>query len=168
MCLETRIAHVLRVSALPSELMVLALIVDPLGADDGEFGATDFGGELCVGEWRGVRLAADALLEVFEVFEVEDLAAAHEVEDLAGGAVDGVHADEVGFFVDADGVEAVVDVGLHEVEGVVGVAKGPAFVVGEDGGDVVELGGGDVGTWRGLWRSSEKKGESGGQEHAGG
>ena len=107
-------------------------------------------GEAC--DW-----CADGLLEVLEVFEAEDLAAAHEVDDLAGGAVDGVHADEVGLFVEANGVEAVVDVGLHGVEGVGRVAEGPSFVVGEDGGDVVELIGGEV--WarsRGLCGEGEE------------
>src|SRR5271168_4857630 len=121
-----------------------AHLVDPASADDGEAGAADFGGELSVGERDGVRLAANALLKVLNVFETEDLTAAHEVDDLAGGAVDGVHADEVGLFVEADAVEAVVDVWLHGVEGVVGVAEWPAFVVGDDGGDVVELVGGEM------------------------
>ena len=67
----------------------------------------------------------------------------------AGGAVDGVHADEVALAVDADRVEAVVVDGFHDVEGVVGIAERPAFIVGEDGGDVGELGGGEV-LWRGL------------------
>ncbi len=58
-------------------------------------------------------LSTNALLEVFEVFETKDLAAAHEVHDLASGAIDGVHADEVGFFIDADRIEAVIDIGLH-------------------------------------------------------
>ena len=107
-----------------------------------------------------MRFGADALLEVCEVFEAEDLAAAHEVDDLAGGAVDGVHADEVGLFVDADGVEAVVDVGLHGIEGVVGIAEGPALVVGEDGGDVVELGGRDVGARRRRERDDEEEAET--------
>ena len=89
-------------------------------------------------------MGADALFEVCEIGEAEDLAATHEVDDLASGAVDGVHADEVGFFVDADGIEAVVGDWSHGVEGVIGVAEGPAFVVGEDCGDVVELVSGDV------------------------
>ncbi len=102
-----------------------------------------------VGETGGrVRLPFHFGLEAFDVFEAEDLAAAHEVDDIAGGAVDGVHADEVGFAVDADAVEAVVDVGLHGIEGVVGIAERPAFVVSEDSGDVIELrsrGGEDAG-----------------------
>jgi len=83
-------------------------------------------------------------LEGFDVVEAKDLAAAEEVDYFTCGAVDGVHADEVSFFVDADAVEPVVGVGMHWVEGVVGVVERPTFVVGEDGGYVVELIGGDV------------------------
>jgi hypothetical protein len=139
------------------------LIFDPLRVDDSEFWAAGFAGELLVGEGGCVGLLLDALLEVLKIFEVEDLAAAHEVDDLAGGAIDGVHADEVGVFVDADGVEAVVVDWLHGVEGVVGIAERPALVVGKDDGDVVELGEGDVRARFVCWGSQEKEGE--GQEY---
>jgi hypothetical protein len=142
----------------------MLLAVNPAGADDGEFWAADFGRELGVGERSGVRLAPNALLETFKVLEAENLTTAHEVDDLAGGAIDGVHADEVSFLVDADGVEAVVNVGLHEVEGVLGVAEGPALVVGEDGRDVIELRGGDVGA-RGRLCGEEEGCENEGKKH---
>ena len=119
-------------------------LVDPAGVDYGEFWTADFGGELRVGERGRVGFLFCLRLEALDVVETEDLAAAHEVDDIAGGAVDGVHADEMVFAVDADGVEAVVVYGSHDVEGVVGIAEGPAFIVGEDGGDVVELRDGDV------------------------
>src|SRR5712691_2669562 len=139
--------------------------MDPAGVDYGEFGATCFGGELRVGETGGVGLLFHFSLEALDVVETEDLAAAHEVDDIAGGAVDRVHADEVAFAVDADGVEAVVIYGLHDVEGVDGVAEGPAFIVGEDGGDVVELRDGDVRA-RVFLRCGEKENrERGNQEH---
>ena len=107
----------------------------------------------------------DFCLEGLDVVEAKDLAAAKEVDYLACGAVDGVHADEVRFLIYADAVEAVIGVGMHGVEGVVGVAQGPAFVVGQDGGDVVELGGGDVGArlFRGNGKCDER--ECRGQEH---
>ncbi len=101
---------------------------------------------------------ADVLLEALEVFEAEDDAAAHEIDDLAGGAVDGVHADEMAAAVDTDGVEAVVLIGDHGVEAVGGVAERPALVVGEDGGDVVELFGGEVGLGV-LLREGEEENE---------
>src|SRR5260370_37519124 len=111
--------------------------MDPVGVDYGEFGAAGLGGELRVGERGGVRLLFHFGLEALDVVETEDLAAAHEIDDVAGGAVDGVHADEEALAVDADRVEAVVVYGDHRVEGVVGVAEGPAFVCGgECGGDV--------------------------------
>ena len=56
-------------------------------------------------------------------------------------------------------LKAVVVDWLHGVEGVVGVAKGPAFVVGEDDGDVIELGDRDVWARLVLWGSQEKEGE---------
>src|ERR1700735_1901121 len=85
----------------------------PACVDDGEFGAPGLFCELLIGESGRVGLGADADLEGAEVVAVEDLAGAHEGRGLAGGAVDGVHAEEVGLFVDADGVEAVVGVGRH-------------------------------------------------------
>ena len=131
------------------------MALNPTGVDYGEFGAAHFGGELGVGEWSGVRLGANALLEVFEIFETEDLTAAHEVDDLASGAIDGVHTDEVGFFINSDRIETVVYIGLHGVECVVGVTEWPAFVVGEDCGDVVELRGREV--WARVRRLSREK-----------
>ena len=118
--------------------------MDPAGVDYGEFGAAGFGGELLVGERGCVGFLSCFRLESLDVFETEDLASAHEVDDIAGGAVDGVHADEMAFAIDAYRVEAVVVYGSHDVEGVVGIAEGPAFIVGEDGGDVVELRHGNV------------------------
>src|SRR6195256_2991613 len=139
--------------------------MDPAGVDYGEFGAAGFGGELRVGERGGVGLLFHFGLEALDVVETEDLAAAHEVDYIAGGAVDGVHADEVALAVDADGVEAVVVDGDHRVQGVVGIAEGPAFIVGEDGGDVVDLRGWEVRA-RGSGLCGEgKKCEGGGQEH---
>ena len=111
--------------------------MDPAGVDYGQFGAARFGGELLVRERGCVGFLSCFRLEPFDVVETEDLAAAHEVDDISGGSVDGVHADEMAFAVDADGVEAVVVYGFHDVERVVGIAEGPAFVVGKDSGDVV-------------------------------
>jgi hypothetical protein len=139
--------------------------MDPAGVDYGELGAAGFGGELRVGEGGGVGLLLCFRLEAFDVFEAEDLAAAHEVDDVAGGAVDGVHANEVAFSVDADGVEAVVVDGFHEVQGVVGVAEGPAFIVGEDGGDVVELRDSEMLCCISWLRGEGEESECGGQEH---
>jgi len=113
--------------------------MDPTGVDYGQFRAAGFGGELHVGERDGVGFLLHFGLKALDVFETKDLAAAHEVDDIAGGAVDGVHADEVAFAVDADGVEAIVVDGDHRVQGVVEIAEGPALIVGEDGGDVVEF-----------------------------
>src|SRR5260370_77801 len=138
--------------------------MDPAGVDYSEFGAAGFGGELRVGEGGGVGLLFHFGLEALDVVETEDLAAAHEIDDVAGGAVDGVHADEVALAVDADRVEAVVVYGDHRVEGVVGVAEGPAFVVGEDGGDVVEFRHGNVLRWFGWLRGECEESERGGQE----
>ena len=106
------------VQSAPGELFALY----PAGVDDGEILAASLCGELGVSQRSGVRFGTDALLEVFQVFKAEDLTAAHEVDDLTGGAIDRVHANEVGFSVDADGVETVVDVRLHRIEGVVGIA----------------------------------------------
>src|SRR6266700_5294301 len=131
-------------------------LMDPAGVDYGEFGAACFGGELRIGEGGGVGLLFHFGLKALDVVETEDLAAAHEVDDIAGGAVDGVHADEMALAVDADRVEAVVVDGDHRVQGVVGIAKWPAFIVGEDGGDVVELRHGDVLSWFG-WLSSDEE-----------
>src|SRR5882757_4869247 len=106
--------------------------MNPTGVDYGEFGAAGFGGELRVGERGCVGLLFHFGLKALDVVETEDLAAAHEVDDVAGGAVDGVHADEMALAVDADRVEAVVVYGDHGVQGVVEVAEGPALVVGEE------------------------------------
>jgi hypothetical protein len=140
-------------------------LVDPAGVDYGEFGTTGFGGELLVGEWGCVGFLFRFGLEPFDVIETEDLAAAHEVNDIAGGAVDGVHADEMAFAVDADGVEAVVVYWSHDVEGVVGIAQGPAFIVGEDGGDVVELGDREVRRERRLRDDDRWRCKEGGEGH---
>ena len=77
-------------------------MLHPATVDYGEFGAANFSGELCVGERGSVRPAADAPFEVLKVIEMEDLAAAHEIDDLASSTVDGVHPDEMSLFVDAD------------------------------------------------------------------
>ena len=114
-------------------------LVHPAIVDYGEFGATNFCGELFVGECGSVRPAAEAPFEVLKVLEMEDLATAHEIDDLASSPVDRVHPDEMSFLVDADRVEAIVDVGLHGVECVVRITKRPALVVREDGGDVANL-----------------------------
>ena len=114
-------------------------LVDPTGIDYGEFGAAHFCGELLVGERGCVGLLFHLRLEPLDIVKAKDLAAPHEIDDVSGGAVDGVHADEVAFVVDTDGVEAVVVDGFHEIESVVGVAEGPAFIMGEDGRDVDEL-----------------------------
>src|SRR5215469_17686905 len=111
----------------------------PAGVDYGEFGAADFGRQLRVGERRRVGLFFCLRLKPLDVFETENLAAAHEIDDIAGGAIDGVHADEVTFSVNTDRVESVVVHRFHDVQGVVGIAEGPAFIVGDDGGNVIEL-----------------------------
>src|SRR5882724_4447807 len=139
--------------------------MDPAGVDYGEFGAACFGGELRVGEGGGVGLLFHFSLKALDVVETEDLAATHEVDDIAGGTVDGVYADEVALAVNADGVEAVVVYGFHEVQGVVGIAEWPAFIVGEDGGDVVDLRGREVRA-RIFLRCGEKEDrERGDQDH---
>jgi hypothetical protein len=138
-------------------------LLNPAGAYDGEVRAAGLGCELLIGESRRMCLLPDLGLEGLDVVEAKDLTAAEEVDYLACSAVDGIHTDEVGFFVDADAVEAVVGVGMHWVEGVVGVAERPAFVVGEDGGDVVELIGWDVRTRLFRWNGECEERECGSQ-----
>jgi len=139
--------------------------MDPASANYGEFGAACFGGELRVGERSDARPALKAVLKTFNVFEAEDLTAAHEVDDLAGGAVDRVHANEVGLFVDTDAVEAVIVGGFHQIERVVRVSEGPAFVVSEDGGDVYDLRRREMRALRCGLCSEGEDCESGGKKH---
>lgn len=106
-------------------------LADPAAVDYSEMGTAGFDRQLLGGEGRGVRSLFYLGFEGVEVVELEDVAASHEIYDVPGGAIDGVHADEMRILVEANGIEAIVFSGSHGVECVALFSDGPAFFGGD-------------------------------------